>query len=182
MWTRRLLFILPLAIFLIAGAFFLWGLDPERDPSAIPSALIDRPAPEFALSPIEGTEGPGLSTADLAGEGVTLVNFFASWCLPCRAEHPLLVRLSQEDGVRIVGINYKDKPEEARKWLEELGDPYARIGADQDGRAAIEWGVTGVPETFIVDAQGRIRYRHIGPIHPNQLENEVQPRLQALRQ
>ncbi len=181
MWLRRLLFILPLAIFLVAGGFFIWGLNPDRDPSAIPSVLIDQPAPDFRLAPIEGLDSGGLTTADLGGDEVTLVNFFASWCLPCRAEHPVLLRLAQEAGLRVVGINYKDKPEDARAWLEELGNPYARIGADETGRAGIEWGVTGVPETFIIDRAGRIRYRQVGPIHANQLEHEIWPRLRALQ-
>jgi cytochrome c biogenesis protein CcmG/thiol:disulfide interchange protein DsbE len=111
---------------------------------------------------------------------VTLVNFFASWCLPCRVEHPILTELVKRDGARLVGINYKNEPEEARAWLAELGDPYALIGADTTGRAAIEWGVYGLPETFIVDKGGRIRYRHVGPIDARALEREIRPRLRKL--
>jgi cytochrome c biogenesis protein CcmG/thiol:disulfide interchange protein DsbE len=181
MVVRRLLFVLPLAIFLVAGAFMFWGLNPERDPNAIPSVLIDQPVPDFALEPIPGSPWPGLASADLKTGEVTLVNFFASWCLPCRAEHALLVRLAKEDGLRLVGVNYKNEPAEALAWLDELGNPYQRIGADLNGRAGIEWGVTGVPETFIIDGAGTIRYRHVGPINPPELDGKIRPVLEALQ-
>jgi len=178
---KRLLFILPLLIFAAGAGFFYWGLNPTRDPGAIPSVLIDEPAPSFELPPITASSSPGLSSADLANGQVTLVNIFASWCLPCRAEHPLFMDLAERPDIRIVGINYKDKPEDARAWLEELGNPYEAIGADEDGRTGIEWGISGVPETFILDADGTIRYRHVGPIHAPELEDLILPILERLQ-
>ncbi len=176
----RLLYLVPAIVFGVIAGYFLWGLDPERDPRAIPSVMIDKPVPEFELAPIEGMEGPGLAAADLRNGQVTLVNFFASWCLPCRTEHPILIELVERDGVRLVGINYKNEPEEARAWLAELGNPYAAIGADTSGRVGIDWGVYGLPETFVIDKQGRIRYRHVGPIDARALEWEIRPRLRKL--
>jgi cytochrome c biogenesis protein CcmG/thiol:disulfide interchange protein DsbE len=161
---KRLLFAIPLVVAAIIGGFALWGLSGGRDPGAIPSALISQPVPAFELEPIEGVGTPGLSAADLKGQGLTLVNVFASWCGPCRAEHPILTRMGEEQGLRIVAINYKDKADAAAEWLDELGNPYERIGWDYSGRAGIEWGVTGVPETFIVDADGIVVYRFPGPV------------------
>lgn len=123
----------------------------------------------------------GLSSANLKGE-VSLVNVFASWCTECRAEHPVLMRLREENIVPIHGINYKDKPEDAREWLDNLGDPYTRTGADLDGRVAIEFGVYGVPETFVIDKAGRIAHKHIGAISPKDLNTEILPLIEALRQ
>ncbi len=177
---RHLTYFVPVIVFGVIAGYFLWGLDPERDPRAIPSVMIDKPVPEFELAPIEGMEGPGLKTADLTGGQVTLVNFFASWCVPCRFEHAFLTELVERDGVRLVGINYKNEPEEARAWLAELGNPYARIGADTTGRVGIDWGVYGLPETFMIDKQGRIRYRRVGPIDARVLEREIRPRLRKL--
>ncbi len=176
----RLLYLVPAIVFGVIAGYFLWGLVSERDPRVIPSAMIDQPVPEFDLAPIEGMEGPGLATADLRNGQVTLVNFFASWCLPCRAEHPILIELSERYGVRLVGINYKNEPEDARAWLAELGNPYARIGADTTGRVGIDWGVYGLPETFVIDKQGRIRYRHVGAIDARALEREIRPRIREL--
>ncbi|MDJ0608055.1 MAG: DsbE family thiol:disulfide interchange protein [Kiloniellales bacterium] len=177
---RRLLFFLPLAVFAVVAGYFLWGLDPERNPREVRSALIDKPVPDFALPPVPETETPGLDTAHLSGE-VTLVNFFASWCIPCRAEHPLLMELAEDPSIRLVGINYRDPPPAGARWLASLGNPYRRIGLDDKGRTAIDWGVSGVPETFIIDREGRIRHQHIGPIHPRQLEEEIIPVLEALK-
>ena len=143
----------------------------------MPSALIDRPAPPLDLPPLAGRAG-GLSSELLMGEA-SLVNVFASWCPPCRAEHPVLMRLAQ-DGVPIWGVNYKDEPEDARAFLAELGDPYRAIGADRSGRTAIDWGVYGYPETFVVDRRGRIRYRHVGPLTPHDLEARIRPLLDRL--
>jgi cytochrome c biogenesis protein CcmG/thiol:disulfide interchange protein DsbE len=172
----RLLYLVPLAAFIAVAGYFLVGLN--RDPHTLPSALIDRPVPRFALPAlVEGK--PGLASADLTGE-VALVNVFASWCVPCKVEHPALTRLARTEKVPLYAINYKDKPDDARRWLAELGDPYGRIGADADGRASIEWGVYGVPETFIIDRQGRIRYRHVGPIMPRDLEETILPKLREL--
>lgn len=177
---RRLLYLVPLLLFAVVAGYFLWGLDSERDPRAVPSVMIDQPVPAFDLAMIQGLSGPGLADADLRGQGVTLVNFFASWCIPCRAEHPLLEKMVRDNGVRLVGINYKDKPADVRAWLAELGDPYARIGADESGRVAIDWGVYGVPETFIVDDAGRIRYRHLGPLTPEAIRDTLLPLVRVL--
>ena len=157
-----------------------------RNPAIIPSALLDRQVPEFVLTRIEGrlaNDGAwsggadGFATADLQGE-VTVVNVFASWCVPCLAEHPLISRLS-EDGYQVFGINHRDKDPAAAGWLRRNGDPYTRIGADRDARVSVEWGVTGVPETYIVDADGVIRYKHVGPLTVQVLEEEFMPHLKA---
>lgn len=162
---KRLLFALPLVVALTIGGFAIWGLSGGRDPGAIPSVLVSQPVPQFDLDPVEGVALPGLAASDLVGTGgVMLLNVFASWCGPCRAEHPILTQLAQEDGVTLVGINYKDKPEDASAWLKELGNPYAAIGSDYSGRAGIELGISGVPETFIIDAEGIIRHRFAGPV------------------
>jgi cytochrome c biogenesis protein CcmG/thiol:disulfide interchange protein DsbE len=174
-------FLFPLLIFAaLAGVFFvyLWQVGVGgKVVSELPSALIGKPAPMTSLPPIEG-EGIGLSDAAWKGK-VALVNVFASWCPPCRAEHPLLMRMAQ-DGIPIFGINYKDKPDAAKAFLAELGNPYAAIGADRTGRTAIEWGVYGYPETFVIDKAGIIRYRHVGPIMPHDLETRIRPLLKEL--
>ncbi|MCE2510846.1 MAG: DsbE family thiol:disulfide interchange protein [Alphaproteobacteria bacterium] len=172
----RLKFLFPILVFAGLLAFFFIGLG--HDPSLVPSPLIDRPAPEFDLPPLEaGAEG--LKTADFMGR-VTLVNFFASWCLPCKAEHPLLIQLQKEGRVRVVGINYKDKPEEARRWLAEEGNPYDRIGVDPSGRVAIDWGVYGLPESYLVDQKGRIRWKHVGVLMPDDWQEDFLPRIERL--
>jgi cytochrome c biogenesis protein CcmG, thiol:disulfide interchange protein DsbE len=171
---RRLLYLIPIIVFAAVGIGLAVGL--TRDPSTLPSALVDRPVPEFELPGLEG--GDGLSSKDLRGR-VTLVNVFASWCVPCRVEHPVLMRLAEE-GVPIYGINYKDRPDQAQAWLAELGNPFEKIGADRSGRVGIEWGVYGVPETFVVDAEGRIRHRHAGPIQARDLEQTLRPILAEL--
>ncbi len=177
MTTARLRFALPLGAF-VALAVAL-GIGLTLRPDLIPSALIGKSAPEFSLPPIEGRTD-GFARSDLMGK-TSLVNVFASWCIPCRAEHPLLTRLGQESGVPIFGINYKDKPADVRRWLDELGDPYTRIGADRDGRVAIDWGVYGLPETFVVDRRGRIVYKQIGPLTPKDIEETIMPILARLR-
>ena len=177
---RRLLYLIPVVIFGVIAGNLLWGLISDRDPNAIPSVMIDQPVPEFALGPIEGMVGPGLKTADLANGQVTLVNFFASWCVPCRIEHALLTELVKHDRARLVGINYKNEPEEARAWLAQLGNPYAAIGADTTGRVGIEWGVYGLPETFVIDKGGRIRYRHVGQLDADALDRTIRPLLEEL--
>ena len=176
MRAKRLLFLIPVLVFVGVGIGLALGL--TRDPSVLPSALIDKPVPQFELPPIEGLGGPGLSSADLQGQ-VSLVNVFASWCVPCRAEHPLLMALADE-GVVIYGIDYKDPADKAADWLAELGDPYLAIGADQNGRVAIDWGVYGVPETFVIDREGRIRHRHVGPLQPRDVEETIRPLLAEL--
>jgi len=181
-WHRgsRLVLLLPLAVFGLLGAAFYWGLWNNDD--RLPSTLIDKAVPEFALAPIEGRQD-GLSSADLQGQ-VSLVNVWASWCVPCRMENPLLVELAAAGILPIYGINYKDAPEEALAFLNELGDPFTRIGADRSGRVAIDWGVYGLPETFVIDAEGRIAYKHVGPFDRRALEKDILPvvrRLQAER-
>jgi cytochrome c biogenesis protein CcmG, thiol:disulfide interchange protein DsbE len=174
----RLLALVPVVVMAGLGAAFYWGLYNNTD--QLPSTLIGQPVPEFALPPIEG-RSDGLSTADLKGQ-VSLVNVFASWCVPCRAEMPLLVELAKAGTVPVFGINCKDRPAEARALLAEVGDPYTRIGADVTGRVAIDWGVYGLPETFVIDADGRIAYKHIGPFNRQMLERQILPvvaRLQA---
>ena len=174
--SKRLVFVVPLLLF--GGLALLFATQLGHDPKIVPSALIDREVPEFDLPPLKADKG-GLSTADLKGR-VALVNIFASWCIPCRAEHPILMDLSKRDDIAIYGINYKNKPEEAKAWLAELGDPYDRIGVDRNGRAGIEWGVYGVPETFVVDRDGRIRYKVVGPLTPREVKDTVLPLIREL--
>jgi cytochrome c biogenesis protein CcmG/thiol:disulfide interchange protein DsbE len=174
---RLIVYGVPLALFVLVGVFLAIGL--TRDPSTLPSALIGKPAPEFSLPPLEGRDAQGLSRADLGGKPM-LVNMFASWCVPCRMEHPLLMRL-KEQGVAIQGINYKDRPQDARAWLAELGDPFQHLGADRDGRVAIDWGVYGVPETYVIDKQGKIAYRQVGPLQPDDLTKTILPLLESLK-
>lgn len=172
---RRLLFGLPILAFLGLVATFALGLG--HDPSALKSAMIDKPAPAFTLAPVLADK-PGLGRADLGGKPV-LVNFFASWCAPCRVEHATLTGLAAS-GVPLYGIAYKDKPENAQRFLTELGDPYQKIGLDLDGRTAIDFGVYGVPETYILDRDGRIRFRYAGALTDDILKTEILPRLAAL--
>ncbi len=174
---RRLMFILPLLIFVGVGVAFTLGFN--RDPREIPSALIDKPVPEFTLPPLPNHK-QGLSSLDLKGE-VQLVNVFASWCIPCRAEHPVVSRLAETEKLPVRAINYKDKPEDAQAWLTRHGDPYTAIGADADGRVSIDWGVYGVPESFLIDRQGRIRYKVPGPLSPAIIETEILPLIAKLR-
>ncbi|MCW2244521.1 cytochrome c biogenesis protein CcmG/thiol:disulfide interchange protein DsbE [Azospirillum fermentarium] len=173
----RILFILPLLLFAGVGIAFYQGF--SRDPQAIPSVLIDKPVPTFALPPLPGQSG-GLSSDGLKGD-VQLVNVFASWCVPCKLEHPIITRLSREQGLTVRGINYKDKPEDALTWLARNGNPYATIGADTDGRVSIDWGVYGVPESFLIDRQGRIRFKHAGPLTPEIVEQQILPLVKELR-
>ena len=168
----RLLYLLPVLVFTALALLFLVRLF-SGDPSKVPSALIGRPVPAFALEPLPGLAQagqpvPGLSDADLKGR-VTVVNVWASWCGPCRQEHPMLIALARNPSVRVVGINYKDNPENARRFLGALGNPFAAVGVDPSGRAAIDWGVYGVPETFVVGPDGTIRHKHIGPLAPAQM-------------
>jgi cytochrome c biogenesis protein CcmG, thiol:disulfide interchange protein DsbE len=178
---RRLIVVLPLLIFLAVVALFLIRLF-AGDPSRIPSALIGHPAPATTLPPVAGLERdgkpvPGIDPASFKGT-VTLLNVWASWCVPCHDEAPLLMQLAQNPRLRIVGINYKDEAENARRFLGRYGDPFAAAGADINGRAAIEWGVYGVPETFIVGRDGRIAYKLVGPITPENLETTIKPEIE----
>ncbi|MDJ1464344.1 DsbE family thiol:disulfide interchange protein [Nitratireductor sp. GZWM139] len=177
--SRRLLFLLPLLVFLALAAVFLMQLFSGRDTSLVPSALIGRDAPQTDLPPLEGMSLPGLSSNAFAGK-ITLVNVWGSWCLPCRQEHPLLMELARDERFVIAGLNYKDKPENARRFLGDLGNPYDAIGVDQNGRAAIDWGVYGVPETFLVGPEGRIRYKHVGPFTPESVQNDLMPEIEKL--
>ena len=175
---RIALYAFPFLALTALVAWFALALVPGRDPSAVPSALIDKPAPQIDLPSIY-PDRAGLNSADLKGRA-SVVNVFASWCVPCRAEHPSLTELAQEHGVPVIGLNWKDKPEDARAFLNELGDPYERIGSDPSGRAGIDWGVYGVPETYVLDAQGRIRYRHVGPLSEEDIDGVILPVLRKV--
>jgi cytochrome c biogenesis protein CcmG/thiol:disulfide interchange protein DsbE len=170
---RRAFFLVPLALFLALSALFFVRLF-AGDPSKLPSALIGRPAPVKEMPALaglvrDGLPVPGLSAALLTTGQPTIVNVWASWCAPCRQEHPLLMDLAAEPGVRVVGINYKDHPDNARRFLGALGNPFIAVGVDDSGRNAIEWGVYGVPETFILDGNGVIRHKHVGPLTPENM-------------
>jgi cytochrome c biogenesis protein CcmG, thiol:disulfide interchange protein DsbE len=173
----RLVFLAPVIAFI--GVVVAFSISLNRDPSTVPSALIGKRVPTFSLAPVKGRT-LGLSSADLKGE-VTLVNVFASWCVACRDEHPLLMRIRERKLVPIHGLNYKDKPDDAARWLDTMGDPYIRTGADLDGRVAVDWGVYGVPETYVIDRQGRIAFKQIGPITPEALERTILPTIARLR-
>ena len=174
----RLPYLIPTVVFMALALMFGWGL--THNSRDIPSALIGKPVPQFTLPPVQGRT-LGLSSADLAGE-VSLVNVFASWCVACRDEHPLFVRMKADGLVPIHGLNYKDQPDNAARWLNTLGDPYTRTGADRTGRVAIDWGVYGVPETFVISKDGRITHKHIGPLTPGDLEKTILPLIGRLRQ
>lgn len=176
---RILLFTLPLVLFAALASWLAAGLFGDRDPSRLPNMLVDRPAPATDLPGLPG-RGPGLDDDALAG-GLSLVNIWASWCAPCLAEHPILTRLAEDEGVTIHGINRDDEPAAALAWLERHGDPFARVGHDPDGRAAIDWGTTGVPETFLIDRQGHIRFHFAGPLPPTVVAQELLPLIAELR-
>lgn len=175
--TSHLAHVVPLLVFAVIAVVFAIGL--TLDPRVVPSVLIGKPVPEFDLPPVKGRT-LGLSDKDLKGE-VSLVNVFASWCTACLEEHPLFMKLARDNVVPIHGLNYKDKPDDAERWLDRLGDPYTRTGADRDGRVAIDWGVYGVPETFVVDRQGRIAHKHIGVLKQEAFENDILPIIYDLR-
>jgi cytochrome c biogenesis protein CcmG/thiol:disulfide interchange protein DsbE len=180
-FRRRLLVLLPVAFFLALAALFFYRLG-SGDPSRLPSALIGRPVPDDPLPPVEGLvrEGaavPGIAAADFRG-AVTLVNVWASWCVPCHDEAPLLMKLADDKRIRVVGINYKDQPENARRFVGRYGNPFAAVGADGNGRVSIDWGVYGVPETFVVDRDGRIAYKLVGPISADNLVTTLMPQLE----
>ncbi len=173
----RLFLYLPLLLFVLLAAWFAIGL--RHDPSRIPSVLIDQPLPAFSLPAIDGRDNP-LSSDDIVGQ-VALVNVFASWCIPCAIEHPQLMKVAAEEDILITGVNWKERPGDGAAWLRRLGDPYALIGDDADGRVAIDFGVTGAPETFIVDAKGRIRYKQIGPITEQIWDADIKPLVEQLQ-
>jgi cytochrome c biogenesis protein CcmG/thiol:disulfide interchange protein DsbE len=178
---KRLVVLIPLVAFLALAALFFFRLG-AGDPSHLPSALIGRPAPAVDLPPVQGLtrDGvpvPGLTSADFAGK-VTLVNVWASWCVPCHDEAPLLLKLAEDSRIRVAGINYKDQPENARRFLGRYGNPFVASGADPSGRAAIEWGVYGVPETFVVGRDGKIAFKLVGPITPENLQTTLWPAIE----
>ena len=178
---RRIALLAPLVIFLALAALFLMRLY-GGDPSVIPSALIGRPAPQTPLPPVvglkrDGADVPGLDPASFNGT-VTVVNVWASWCVPCHDEAPLLLQLAQDSRLRLIGINYKDDADNARRFLGHYGNPFAAAGADPNGRAAIEWGVYGVPETFLVGRDGRIAYKLVGPITPENFDAVLEPQIE----
>jgi cytochrome c biogenesis protein CcmG/thiol:disulfide interchange protein DsbE len=178
---RRIIVLAPLVISLGLFLLFLFRLN-AGDPSLIPSALIGHPAPQTTLPPIAGLDRdgqpiPGLDPAKFKG-AVTVVNVWASWCVPCHDEAPLLVQLAQDGRLRLVGINYKDQADNARRFLGRYGDPFAAAGTDESGRAAIEWGVYGVPETFIVGRDGRIAYKLVGPITADNFDSVLKPQIE----
>lgn len=175
---RYALFALPLILLVALVSVFAFSID--RDSGLVRSVLIDKPAPQFDLPAVEGLTVPGFGSAALSGEP-TVVNVFASWCIPCRDEHPLLEALKAETGIRMFGINHSDAPENAVAFLAELGNPYDAVGADRDRRVSIDWGVYGVPETFLVDAEGVIVYKHVGPLTPEAIETELLPAIARLR-
>jgi len=175
----------PAAIFALLAALFAFALT-SGDPSKLPSALIGRPVPETSFDALEGlVDGgqpvPGFTSADLAGGEVRVVNFWASWCAPCTDEHPLLMELKGRTGVPIFGVNYKDQTAAARRFLGRYGNPFARVGVDANGRKAIEWGVYGMPETFVVNGRGEIAYKHVGPLSPQSLNEKLIPEIELAR-
>jgi cytochrome c biogenesis protein CcmG, thiol:disulfide interchange protein DsbE len=176
----KLIVLLPLVLFLALAALFLFRLG-AGDPNQLPSALIGHPAPHTDLPPVEGLmrDGqplPGLVAAQFKGT-VTVLNVWASWCIPCRDEAPILMQLAKDKRIRLVGMNYKDQPDNARRFIGRFGNPYAAAGADVSGRAGIEWGVYGVPESFVIDRSGTITYKLVGPLTPENLETVVKPEL-----
>lgn len=176
--AKRVILLLSLAIFLALVIAFTWGM--SRDPQLIPSPLIGKVVPQFSLPAVKGRI-LGLSSDNLHSE-VSLVNVFASWCVACREEHPVFMQMKAENAVLIHGLNYKDQPDNAARWLYAMGDPYTRTGADIDGRVAIDWGVYGVPETFVITKDGRIAYKQIVAVTSQVLDEILRPLIQRLRQ
>lgn len=182
---RRILVMAPVFVFAILSLFLLFRLF-GSDPSTIPSALIGKPVPEFVMPPLEGlatenTQVPGLSSSELRQGKVSVINVWASWCGPCRLEHPFLTQIATIERINFFGINYKDKPENALQFLSELGNPFQAVGVDIKGRMSIDWGVYGIPETFIITGDGRISYKHVGPINDTILETIIFPEIEKAR-
>ena len=175
--ASRKIFLLPIILFAVLTAVLGIGL--SLDPREVPSPLIGKAVPDFDLPPVKGRTS-GLASRDLKRE-VSLMNVFASWCVACLAEHPVLVDLARRHVVPIHGLNYKDQPDDAARWLDERGDPNTRTGADIDGRVGIDWGVYGVPETFVIGPDGHIAYKHIGPLTPESFQQKVMPVIERLR-
>jgi cytochrome c biogenesis protein CcmG/thiol:disulfide interchange protein DsbE len=183
---RNLLVLLPLVVFLALAALFFYRLG-AGDPSMIPSALIGQPAPQTDLPPLtsverDGKAVPGVTNATFTGN-VSLVNVWASWCVPCHDEVPFLDQLAKDKRIQLVGINYKDTPDNARRFLNRYGNPFTATGRDDNGRTSIDWGVYGVPETFVVGRDGRIAYKLVGPINADNLTRTLMPAIEkALEQ
>lgn len=174
---KRLLAIAPVLLFVGLLVAFVFGL--QRDPSKLPSVLIGKQVPAFDLPPLREGDAKGLASTDLAGEPM-LLNVFASWCAVCNVEHPLLMRLAAE-GVPIQGLDWKDEPADGARWIAQRGDPYRLVGNDRTGRAGIDLGVSGAPETFVIDRRGKVRYRHVGAISPQDWETKIGPLMARLR-
>ncbi len=174
--TRAVLF-LPVLLFAVVAGIFLTMEISERDSRTVPSALLGLEAPRTTLTPLEGLDLPGLDTEKLKGQ-VTLVNVFASWCAPCRAEHPILMDLASDGRFDVVGFNYKDDADNALRFLGELGNPYSAVGVDPSGRAAIDWGVYGVPETFLLNRKGEVVWKYVGPLTAETVRSDLAPRLE----
>jgi cytochrome c biogenesis protein CcmG/thiol:disulfide interchange protein DsbE len=182
--TRLVKFLLPFAVFAALVVLFMVGLR-SGDPSKLPSALIGKPVPEFTLPPLEGLKRdgkqvPGFSKADFTGDGIKILNVWASWCVPCVQEHPFLIKLARQSGAPVFGLNQKDKTASALRFLARLGNPFVAVGADNSGRTAIEWGVYGVPETFIV-SRGVIVHKYVGPIDDAVIAENLMPAIEAAR-
>lgn len=181
----QLLRLLPVLIFVGVAGFFAMALR-SGDPSLVPSTLVGKPAPQTVFPAVDGIETngkqqPGFSNADLAKGKVSLVNFWASWCQPCVEEQPLLIELQHNSGIDIYGVNYKDKPAAARHFIGRFGNPFAALGSDAEGRSAIEWGVYGMPETFVVDGKGKVVYKHVGPISSESIATRLLPAIEKAR-
>lgn len=173
----KMKFLIPLGVFLVLAVFL--GLGLKLDPREVPSPLIGKPAPDFRLPQLH-EDGQFFGPKDFEGK-VWLLNVWASWCASCRTEHPVLNAWARSGEVAIVGLNYKDEPDAARQWLAQLGNPYTLSARDQDGRVGIDWGVYGVPETFVIDKRGIIRHKHIGPVAAEDIQSELKPLIQRLK-
>lgn len=180
---KRLIPLIPLIIAVFIMAIFAGVLLSGRDNQTLPSTLLNQPAPEFSASALAESGLAALETADFVkgDTPITVLNVWASWCTPCIAEHPYITNLSRQDGVTLVGLNYKDKPDAARKFLEKYGNPYEKIGTDPHGAVAIDFGVYGVPETYVIDAQGIIRFKVVGPVTPEIITRDLEPIFNQLR-
>jgi cytochrome c biogenesis protein CcmG/thiol:disulfide interchange protein DsbE len=176
---KRALYALPFLVFVVVAAALFWNLSRPQVQS-LPSTLVDRPAPSVTLPPLDAST-QGFGPADLRAGHVTVINVWASWCAQCRVEAPALAALAQQKGFAFYGFAYKDTPQKARSFLNEVGNPFARIGLDQSGRAGIEWGVYGAPETFIVDGRGIVRERFVGPISDDALRSDILPAIAQAR-
>lgn len=170
---RSRLWVVLIPVIFFAGLALLFWKGLSGNPNEIPSALIDKPVPDFVLDSIPGLNVPGFATPDLRQGKVSVVNVWASWCVPCRLEHPLLAELAKRPDITLYGLNYKDEPENALRFLGTLGQPFAAVGADHAGRTSVDFGVYGVPETFVIDGQGIIRYKHIGPLTEEAINGEM---------